>query len=427
MSIKRITGIITTEILDGPKGCYAYIEYFDKSAGQNQKILFNKKSLDGIFCMEDFNKGNEVEFDIIEMQNKKLPINLCKKGQFSDRFIDNLSEFAFIYTPKYTSLKNMAQEERWYWGNTQPYYEKRDENGIIMEKVERYPILENYIKNTFTKISRENKIGYSVDGNWAAFNTGLINNYCKEIYALCKRNNKPDAQPWILDDFVVPGEDKGKIFTALFKDYPKRAKYFNDLKDMYLDPEFHVELDMSHLIIENIERLPLKLFFETLRKNTIEQITCDGKTLDEIVYENIQLEEDKKKQLYSDIKDSLESNHEEWDRVAKEIENAFNKALVRCKWNYRTPVPTYFITDDSMSMLLPLCFFNSKQADVALVLSREKSGNYQGQTILTMQMAYEDSRLIARPDSDWLTPINESSSANGINEEADFESYEDDE
>ena len=31
------------------------------------------------------------------------------------------------------------------------------------------------------------------------------------------------------------------------------------------------------------------------------------------------------------------------------------------------------------------------------------SGNYQGQTILTMRQAYKHARLICRPDSDWLT------------------------
>ena len=31
-----------------------------------------------------------------------------------------------------------------------------------------------------------------------------------------------------------------------------------------------------------------------------------------------------------------------------------------------------------------------------------RSGAYQGQTILTLDLAYNNSRLVARPDSDWL-------------------------
>ena len=42
------------------------------------------------------------------------------------------------------------------------------------------------------------------------------------------------------------------------------------------------------------------------------------------------------------------------------------------------------------------------RVDLALVVERQPSGAYQGQTILTLDMAYTDSRLVARPDSDWL-------------------------
>lgn len=53
--------------------------------------------------------------------------------------------------------------------------------------------------------------------------------------------------------------------------------------------------------------------------------------------------------------------------------------------------------------------------DVALVVSKQPSGNYQGETIFSLDMAYLDSRLITRPDSDWLTPEN----INAVTEEAE--------
>ena len=40
---------------------------------------------------------------------------------------------------------------------------------------------------------------------------------------------------------------------------------------------------------------------------------------------------------------------------------------------------------------------------MALVVERLPNGNYQGQTILTLQMAYLDARQICRPNSEWLT------------------------
>ena len=42
------------------------------------------------------------------------------------------------------------------------------------------------------------------------------------------------------------------------------------------------------------------------------------------------------------------------------------------------------------------------RVDLALVVERQPSGAYQGQTVLPLGMAYANSRLVARPDSDWL-------------------------
>ena len=55
-----------------------------------------------------------------------------------------------------------------------------------------------------------------------------------------------------------------------------------------------------------------------------------------------------------------------------------------------------------MSLMLPLSLRGDGVADVALVVELMRSGNYQGQTILTLQQAYIDGRLLCRPNSDWL-------------------------
>ena len=74
-------------------------------------------------------------------------------------------------------------------------------------------------------------------------------------------------------------------------------------------------------------------------------------------------------------------------------------------WNYKTAIPIYYPRTNSISLLLPLCLTNEENvADVALVIEKLNNGNYQGQTILTLDMAYQDARLICRPNSEWLTP-----------------------
>lgn len=84
---------------------------------------------------------------------------------------------------------------------------------------------------------------------------------------------------------------------------------------------------------------------------------------------------------------------------------AFIPADEKMRWNFRTAIPSYYPRMNAMSLLLPLCLVDELHADAALVVQLMASGNYQGQTILTMEQAYMNARLICRPDSDWLTTL----------------------
>ena len=77
-------------------------------------------------------------------------------------------------------------------------------------------------------------------------------------------------------------------------------------------------------------------------------------------------------------------------------------ALKRVEWNYKTAIPMYFPTENKGSLLLPLALVDENRIDLALVVERQPSGAYQGQTVLPLNLAYCNSRLVARPDSDWL-------------------------
>ncbi|MCH8297896.1 MAG: DUF3825 domain-containing protein [Chloroflexi bacterium] len=41
---------------------------------------------------------------------------------------------------------------------------------------------------------------------------------------------------------------------------------------------------------------------------------------------------------------------------------------------------------------------------MALPVEKTISGNYLGHTVLPLDWAYKNARLICRPDSDWLVP-----------------------
>ena len=57
-----------------------------------------------------------------------------------------------------------------------------------------------------------------------------------------------------------------------------------------------------------------------------------------------------------------------------------------------------------MSFLLPLALVSDEKVDIALVVTRNPSGSYQGRTVLPLGWDYKNARLVCRPDSDWLTP-----------------------
>ena len=71
--------------------------------------------------------------------------------------------------------------------------------------------------------------------------------------------------------------------------------------------------------------------------------------------------------------------------------------------NYKLAVPQYY--QHKIQLLLPLCLEDGITPDMALVVSKSDSGKYyQGHTCLTLEMAYNNARLIAKPESNWLVP-----------------------
>ena len=84
------------------------------------------------------------------------------------------------------------------------------------------------------------------------------------------------------------------------------------------------------------------------------------------------------------------------------MEDAIEIALKRVRWNFRTAIPCYFPKGNCMSLMLPLCLEDDSKTDAALVVQKNPSGSYQGQTVLRLEQAYLDARLICRPNMDWL-------------------------
>lgn len=105
---------------------------------------------------------------------------------------------------------------------------------------------------------------------------------------------------------------------------------------------------------------------------------------------------------YDELREAVEDNVRIKRRLINRFDDAIELAQKRVEWNFKTAVPAFYPTKNTMSLLLPLDLTENEQPDVALVVELMESGAYIGQTILTMKMAYNNARLICRPDSDWL-------------------------
>lgn len=57
-----------------------------------------------------------------------------------------------------------------------------------------------------------------------------------------------------------------------------------------------------------------------------------------------------------------------------------------------------------LQYLLPVCLTNMVKPDLAMTLS-VMDGYYLGNTCLTLEMAYLNARMIARPTAGWLTDL----------------------
>lgn len=288
-----------------------------------------------------------------------------------DLISKNLSEFAVIIKAKWQELANLALEECWGGDNL--------------------PLLRSYIRYTFFRLvcEKKNKVMIADGRGMAAFNTGLVDRRYQPIYALLLKNTKSSMAPWFLEAFCVAGENlNGKALVRTFNPLPEATYYFNNPSDAFYDINASVYIDWEHVIEENSDRIPPELLSRT---------TCGFDVQSCSDMDTHQIDEYKKK-----LSEYLKNDSFAYRTLIDSFKRALELALKKVRWNYKTAIPVYFPAKNGLSMLLPLCMLSEDHVDLALVVERTESGNYQGHTIYPLSWAYSNSRLIARPDSEWL-------------------------
>lgn len=256
------------------------------------------------------------------------------------------------YNQKLEMLAKMAQPEKWT-------YKK-------IQDSDPYRILRNYIQFTYNRIDEENKFIDSADGTFRCMNTGLLTKYNQEIIAIFSKNEMQGKQPWFFNGFF---KETDKFFTTNFSSLPPLADYGNNVKDLIYDSSLELILKKEHIIDDNFDRFV------------------------DAGYSN--------KELISVLLDSAK------DTLEKKL-----------KRNFKLALPFYYHnteTGESKIQLLAPLYFPGAPVRLALVLNKiqsEAKEYYEGVTVLPVEWAYMNSRLIARPDEEWAKIVDEINFAN---------------
>lgn len=212
-------------------------------------------------------------------------------------------------------------------------------------------ILKNYMKYTHLKLEEENKVTRTSD--YTLFNTGLFTALYEPIYVYGEKTDSSsrNGTDWKFVGFYTE-YDLGNIGIS---DLPDRANYFQDPSLLIFNTNCKINVQYRH-ILEDAE---------------------NRKRIDDILGNS--------------------------QNVASLLRGEIDTMKKKVAANYKIAVPQYF--NGKIQLLLPLCLKNGLTPDLALVVTRNETGNfYQGHTCLTMDMAYNNARLIARPESNWLVP-----------------------
>ncbi len=261
----------------------------------------------------------------------------------------------------------------WVYRGSHKYYDKALQNLANALPPEKWSysgksdfgIMRSYLANVFSKLymereeapeSEKQNFIYE-DDIQACFNTGLYDKHLQPIFYYCVLNNIPGFQRWKFEMFYNSYTIRYTKMPSLAVSRLQRPNFFSDPSELIMDPRLDIIPQWEHILDddENYNRIP-------------EQLRVNGK----------------------DFCRNL---------IQSEIENVKK----RIQANYKTVVPQWY--KNKIQLLVPLYLTNGENPDLALVLSQsEDKTQYFGHTCLTMEMAYNNARLVARPDSYWLHP-----------------------
>jgi hypothetical protein len=227
-----------------------------------------------------------------------------------------------------------------------------------------FPVLFSYLNQTCLRLIKQDKIarGKSTKDKmeYAYFNTGLVTPQQDEIFAYFIKNpyffELTDWGVQTAEWNFIEFNTEQSVYRRYFIEIPEIATYFSEAEvaDLIFDTRVPIIPDKEHLL---------------KRKSRIES-------------ERIRNLDD--------------------EAFIEEIKDAIELAKKRIKRNYKTAIPHFY--DNRIQFLLPLCFRSNKAEAVAALVVNKNENIHEAHTILSLDQAYNNARLLAKPDREWLNP-----------------------
>jgi hypothetical protein len=283
-----------------------------------------------------------------------------------------LFDFAFVpnYPQPLERLADMARKEPWGRNNR---------------------VLKSYFNHMFEQVHEEQRIVESRDGAYCTFNTGLTNSNFESIFAVFTRNEREDAQAWFFRGFGIPGmKGLGELLRDEFEGLPHRLQFGGGAQHYF----FPVEAGEPHcnweaMCLENLRRLPNGLLLDAVG-GRLELPQTEGMERDELL------------EVWEQFRNDVAALPSVLLKLTEACEWAMEQTMDRCIVDYKTAVPQWNARLNEVQLLLPLALTNLREVDAAVAIRPTDDGKWEGVNILTLDMAYNNARLIARPEAGWL-------------------------
>jgi len=358
--------------------------------------------------------------------------------------------FEFAYVPDWyghlAELERLALPESWKF--RKPSRETKNADT---------PILERYIHTIFRKQvidfnsesdPRKADSIFHLENECVCFHTGLYTPQYKGIYGYFERNNFSDSlRDWYFRGFCDELSPKLRYIEPL----PQKPVYHMAQSGINFNPEWPIRVNVNHILgdEENLERIPAKirkvknlpLLFETavelgrgiygyFERNNFSDSLRDWYFrgfCDELSPKLRYIEPLPQKPVYHMAQSGINFNpewpirvnvnhilgdEENLERIPAKIRKVKNLPLLfetAVELGRRKSViePGLVVPQGyqgRVQYLLPVYLTNMQKPDLAMTLT-VMDGYYLGNTCLTLEMAYLNARVVARPMAPWLTEL----------------------